>query len=163
MFFMENSLAFWLDKEIGHSERNQSVGNKNDTGLLSFEADEIILEFTAQKRELDDMALLKQQFDVQVRALPLSLIQTVEYKQWYPNWYAEGLKSFWNPKLVITVKSLMALEGIPNVRGNVISLTLEWKDRQVARALAAHITMLLAEERLKLIEEKGQKQLPPHS
>lgn len=158
-----DAIPFFLDKDVTDDDYSLFSGefSSGSSGIMRFENNELVLEFVTAKSEYSITSFKQSRSDVQTRTIPLHLIQSIECKRWKMRNNTGDWKHIWNPKMVITTKSLKVLEGIPSARGNELMLTLEVRGLQSARAFAAQVTTLLAEERLQRIETRSLHSLPP--
>jgi hypothetical protein len=161
-----DAIPFFLDKDATDDEYLMSSGeyfsSSGSSGVMRFEGGALVLEFVTSLNEFSLKRMKQSRTDVQTCIIPLHLIQSIECKRWRFRNNTGDWKHVWNPKMIITTKSLKALEGIPSARGHELMLTLEVRGLQTARAFAAQLTTLLAEERLQRIEAgSAQKHLPP--
>lgn len=161
-----DAIPFFLDKDATDDDYSLFSGefSSGSSGIMRFEENALVLEFVTAISEYSITSFKQSRSDVQTRIIPLHLIQSIECKRWKMRNNTGDWKHIWNPKMVITTKSLKVLEGIPSARGNELMLTLETRGLQNARAFAAQIVAILAESRLQQIEAgAAQKNLPPHS
>ncbi|MCU0427623.1 MAG: hypothetical protein MUF71_18580 [Candidatus Kapabacteria bacterium] len=159
-----DSIPFFLDADKADNDYSLFSGeySAGSSGLMRFENGELVLEIVTAMNEYSLTNFRTSRGDVTTRTIPLSMIQSIETKRWKPKSNTGDWKHFWNPKLIITTRSLKALEFIPTAQGNTLILTLETRGLANARAFAAQVTALLAEHRLRQIESgSGQKHLPP--
>ena len=159
-----DAIPFFLDKDATDDDYSMFHGeySSGSSGVMRFESDALVLEFVTSLSEYSMTSFKQSRSNVQTRTIPLYLIQSIEAKRWKLNKKMGDWKHVWNPKLIITTRSLKALEGIPTAKGNTLVLTLEVRGLTNARAFAAQANALLAEERLRLIESgTSQKNLPP--
>jgi hypothetical protein len=159
-----DSIPFFLDKDATDDKYSLFGGvySSGSSGLLRFEGDTLVLEFITEKSEYSMTRYEPKRGDVQTRTIPLQAIQSIECKRWHIKKDTGDWKHFWNPKLIITTNSLKALEGIPSAVGSKLMLTLEVRGLQNARAFAAQVMTMLADERLRRIESGvSQRNLPP--
>ncbi|MBL7991653.1 MAG: hypothetical protein JNN25_09470 [Candidatus Kapabacteria bacterium] len=158
-----DSIPFFLDKDATDDDYSLFGGefSSGSSGVMRFEDNALVLEFVTAIIEYSITSVKQSRTDVQTRVIPLHLIQSIECKRWKFRNNTGAWKHVWNPKMIITTKSLKALEGIPSARGHELMLTLEVRGFQASRAFAAQVTALLADERLRHIEAGQQKHLPP--
>jgi hypothetical protein len=159
-----DAIPFFLDKDATDDDYSLFSGeySSGSSGIMRFEDHALVLEFVTAISEYSITSFKQSRSDVQTRIIPLHLIQSIECKRWKFRNNTGDWKHIWNPKMIITTKSLKALEGIPSARGHELMLTLEVHGLQTARAFAAQAMALLAEERLQRIEAgPSQKNLPP--
>lgn len=162
--FEFDAIPFFLDKDATDSHFSITKGSysSGSHGVLRYEHDALLIEFVTTKNEYTMTSLKQNRTDIQTRVIPLAMVQSLEYKRWRFRNNTGEWKHVWNPKLIITVNSLKALEGIPTAVGNKLMLTLEVRGRQAARAFAAQVMSLLAERRLERIEAGTQEYLGTH-
>jgi hypothetical protein len=158
-----DSIPFFLDADKTENDYSLTGGELSggSSGLIRFENGGLILEFATEKSEYSMTSYKQKRSEVQTRVIALSELQSIEAKRWKPKSDTGDWKHFWNPKLIITTRSLKALAGIPTTQGNTLILTLETQGLMNAQTFAAQVTAMLAEERLRLIESSGQQFLPP--
>ena len=158
-----DAIPFFLDKDATDDDYSLFSGeySSGSSGIMRFEDKALVMEFVTAKSEYSMTSYKQKRTDVQTRIIPLHLIQSIECKRWRFRNNTGDWKHVWNPKMIITTKSLKALEGIPSARGHELMLTLEVRGFQASRAFAAQVTALLADERLRRIEAGQQKHLPP--
>jgi hypothetical protein len=161
-----DAIPFFLDNDPAKNQYYllNGVFSAGSSGVMRYEAGALILEYVSSKTEYSATGFKHSRSEVQIRSIPIEAVQSVEYKRWHFRSSTGEWKHIWNPKLIITTRSLKALEGIPTADGNMLMLTLKTKTIESARAFAAQITTLLAEERLRRIEsshERGSQALPP--
>jgi hypothetical protein len=107
-------------------------------GLVSTEADGLVLEYTATENYFG----IKPTVDTGVRTLtiPWTEIQSLVYRRRY---WGLGPGS-----LVLQTRTLRALDGVPAAKGNELTLQVRRADRLTARELSASVELALAERRL---------------
>jgi hypothetical protein len=159
-----DAIPFFLDKDATDNDYSLFSGeySSGSSGIMRFEDNALVLEFVTAISEYSMTSFKQSRSDIETRIIPLHLIQSIECKRWKFRNNTGDWKHVWNPKMIITTKSLKALEGIPSARGHELMLTLEVRGLQTARSFAAQAMALLAEERLQRIESgSAQKHLPP--
>lgn len=159
-----DAIPFFLDKDAKDDTYSLLSGaySSGSSGVMRFEDNAIVLEFVTAQSEYSMTSFKQKRTDVQTRIIPLSAVQSLECKRWRFRNNTGDWKHIWNPKMIITVNSLKALNGIPSAVGNTLMLTLEVRGFQNARAFAAQVTAMLAENRLRMIESgTSRKSLPP--
>lgn len=159
-----DAIPFFLDKDATDDDYSLFGGefSSGSSGIMRFEDNALVLEFVTSVIEYSITSVKQSRSDIETRIIPLHLIQSIECKRWRFRNNTGDWKHVWNPKMIITTKSLKALEGIPSARGHELMLTLEVRGLHNARAFAAQAMALLAEERLQRIEAGStQKHLPP--
>ncbi len=149
-----DAIPFFLDKDVTNDDYSLFKGaySSGSSGIMRFEDDALVLEFVTDISEYSMTSFKQSRTDIQVRTIPVHLIQSIECKRWKFRNNTGDWKHIWNPKLLITTKSLKVLEGIPTARGNELMLTLELRGFQTARAFAAQTMALVAENRMQRIE-----------
>jgi hypothetical protein len=159
-----DSIPFFLDKDATDDDYSLFSGeySSGSSGIMRFEDNALVLEFVTSLSEYSMTSFKQSRSDIETRIIPLHLIQSIECKRWKFRNNTGDWKHIWNPKMLITTKSLKALENIPSARGNELMLTLEARGLQNARAFAVQVVALLAEERLQRIESGSPKHLPPN-
>lgn len=163
MIFDLDAIPFFLDKDATDDDYSLFSGeiSSGSSGVMRFENNALVLEFVTSTMEYSATSFRQSRSDVQISTIPLSAIQSIECKRWKFRNNTGEWRHIWNPKMLITVNSLRALEGIPSARGNELMLTLEVRGLQNARAFAAQVMTLIAEQRLLRIESRSPNQLPP--
>jgi hypothetical protein len=156
-----DAIPFFLDKDVTNDDYSLFKGaySSGSSGIMRFEENALVLEFVTDMSEYSMTSFKQSRSDIQTRIIPLHLIQSIECKRWKFRNNTGDWKHVWNPKMIITTKSLKVLEGIPSANGNELMLTLEVRGLQTARAFAAQATTLLVEERLQRIESGSAGQL----
>jgi hypothetical protein len=160
-----DSIPFFLDADRAGNDYSLFGGefSGGSSGLVRFEGGELVLEFATEKSQYSMTSFKQERGEVVTRVIALSAIQSIEAKRWKPRSNAGDWKHFWNPKMIITTRSLKTLENIPTAQGNTLILTLEVQGLMDARAFAAQVMAMLAEHRLRYIESGAQRHLPPNT
>ena len=120
-------------------------------GVLATEPDALVLEYTVTENYWG----VKPTVERPIRTLPIpwSEIQSITYRKRLLGW---------GGTLVLRTRSLRALDGVPNTRGNEVSFAIARADRLEARDLAATVEMALADRRLAALEASSSPPvLPP--
>lgn len=127
MLSQPSRLAFFID--------DLYAGLAKASGLLRLEGEAIILEFQVEENLIG--GLVKGQ--PKVFRMNLRAIESVELeKKW---WWR-------NPRLILRVKRLRDLEGIPGSKEGEVDIKIRRQDREDAKAMVSRINLLLSEIRL---------------
>jgi hypothetical protein len=160
-----DAIPFFLDRDAVGNVYSLFGGqySAGSVGVLKCTNEALILEFVTDTNQYSLTTFKQERSDIHTRSIPLSDVLTLEAKRWKTSSNTGDWKHFWNPKLVITTRSLKALEGIPTAQGNTLTLTLELRGLLAARGFAAAVNALIADERLRMIEATNftTQSLPP--
>ncbi len=113
-------------------------GLAESTGLLSFEADSLKLEFSTKDSFIGII-----QSDVKKVYIPLDKIASIRHK-----------KGFFSDKIYIITNSLDIVKRLPGSEGNEVELVIKKKNREDAQVFASKINLLIAENRLDELEHE---------
>jgi hypothetical protein len=108
-------------------------------GVLRTEPDGLVVEF---KRSELDFASARKEDDIHAVHVPWSEVQSLMFRR----------KLLGGGVLVLRTRSLRALEGVPAVQGNELTLSIARADGLTARELAANVELALAEQRLDALD-----------
>jgi hypothetical protein len=106
-----DSIPFFLDKDATDDDYSMFHGkfSSGSSGLMRFQSDALVLEFVTALSEYSMTNFKQSRSDVETRIIPLHLIQSLEAKRWKPKSNTGDWKHFWNPKLIITTRSLQGI------------------------------------------------------
>lgn len=107
-------------------------------GLVNLEGESLAFEF-----EVTDAFIGILTSDVQDVRLPLSELQSVEYK-----------KGWFSSKIVIEVRSIKTLRDIPGTEMTECILKIKRKDRKDAEKLVSKTRLVMSEIKLKDLDEE---------
>lgn len=117
-------------------------------GLVRIETHDVVIEFREHTSVQHNTGKVEKTLgDVRTVRVPLDQVEWMSYRP--------GPLAWW-PRLVLQVRSLDALAAFPYADGARCTLKIALRDRERARALAAHLVDGLTDTQLKLLE-RGER------
>ena len=109
-------------------------------GVLRTEEDGLVLEFRRSEHSFGVKP--SKEDEIRTVAIPWSEIQSLTYR---PRFLLVG-------SLVLRMRSLRALDGVPSAHGNELLIPISRGDRMTAREIAVNVELALADRRLAALE-----------
>ncbi len=113
------------------------------SGLLRVEGDTLVLEFRQKTTDYSGMTAKASVAPLRTLHVPLHDIESISL----------GWRVPWGSRLVLTVHTLAALEGLPDREGPAAALRIPWQHYERARALANTASLHLIDRRLRELGE----------
>ena len=133
-------MSMLLNPSVPVTMENSWGGLANNSGLLRFEGDALVLEF-----ETKDGVLEVLKSGVKRVAVPLAELEAC---RWNRGWFGG--------KIELSVRSMNTLEGVAGAAQGCLTLGVSRKDRDKAFGLVANVEMALAHRVVRAAEESGR-------